>query len=269
PHLASLLFSSNQSLHTISREGAGMSPITARHAHRRSVALAAAALAATLLAACGGGGGGGTVRPDPPPVAPPPAPPVVYPPDPGYSGHLFHTGADIAHAAGFTGAGIRIGIVDSGVNRSHPAFGDRVVSNLTYISGTRNDLTVDDVVGHGTAVAQAAAGQPFGRWPGGIAPGAEIVSARIISDAPPEDDGSGEGNEVDGPLGLAGIHQDLINRDVRIMNNSWGGLYWTNPDATSGIASEYRPFIVGHDGLVVFANGNSGFADPSDMAALP
>ncbi|GGK02912.1 autotransporter serine protease [Luteimonas terricola] len=246
-----------------------MSPITARHAHRKPLAFAAAALAATLLAACGGGGGGGNVRPDPPPLAPPPPPPVVNAPDPAYSEHLLLTGADIAHDAGFTGAGIRIGIVDSGVNSSHPAFGDRVVSNLVYISGSRNDLSVDDVVGHGTAVAQAAAGQPFGSWPGGIAPGAEIVSARIISDEPPEDDGSGEGNEVDGPLGFMPIHEDLISRGVRIMNNSWGGLYWTNPNATDGIASEYRPFILEHDGLVVFASGNSGFDDPSDMAALP
>lgn len=227
-------------------------------------------LAAAVLAACGGGGS--NTRPDPPPLAPPPpppSPPVVEAPDPAYSAHLFNTSAGTAHAEGLTGAGIRIGIVDSGVNHNHPAFGNRVVSNLNYVSGGSNNLSVDDVVGHGTAVAQAAAGQPFGKWPGGIAPGAEIVSARIISDNPPEDDGSGEGNEVDGPLGLAGIHQDLINRGVDVMNNSWGGLYWTNPDATSGIAAEYRPFIVGHGGLVVFASGNSSFADPSNMAALP
>ena len=226
------------------------------------------ALSSALLAACGGGGGGGGVRPDPPPTAPPPTPPVVGTPDPAYSGHLEHTNAGAAHAAGLTGAGIRIGIVDSGVNRTHPAFGNRVVANLTYV-GSGNNLAVDDVVGHGTAVAQAAAGQPFGSWPGGIAPGAEIVSARIIRDTPPEDDGSGEGNEVDGALGLAGVHRDLINRNVRIMNNSWGGLYWTNLAATAAIAAEYRPFIVEHGGLVVFANGNSGFDDPSDMAALP
>ena len=40
------------------------------------------------------------------------------------------------------------------------------------------------------------------------------------------------------------------------MNNSWGGLYWTNPAATAPIADEYRPFIFGNDGLVVFATGN-------------
>lgn len=239
------------------------------------VRIAAVAVALAMLAACGGGGGGGgLVRADPPPAAPPPPPPpseppLVLAPSPAYSEHLTLTATRAAHQAGLTGAGIRIGIIDSGVNRQHPAFGDRVVGNLTYISGSSNNLAVDDVIGHGTAVAQAAAGQPFGAWPGGIAPGAEIVSARIIGDRPPEDDGSGEGNEVDGPLGLIGVHRDLINRGVRIMNNSWGGLYWTNPAATAGIASEYRPFINNHGGLVVFSTGNSGFADPSDMAALP
>ena len=117
------------------------------------------------------------------------------------------------------------------------------------------------------ALPQGLHGVP--RHAPGVAPGAEIVSARIISDEPPEDDGSGEGNEVDGALGLAPIHADLIDRDVRIMNNSWGGLYWTNPAATAEIAAEYRPFIVEHGGLVVFSAGNSGFDDPSDMSALP
>lgn len=230
------------------------------------IGLGVAGLAA--LAACGGGGGG-NVRPvTPPPTAPPPDP-VVFDPDPRFIKHLTVTGADQAHAAGFTGAGVRIGVVDSGVNRNHPALSPRVVANLVYINSQKNDLSVDDVVGHGTAVSQVMAGTPFGAWPGGIAPGAQIVSARIISDKPPEDDGSGEGNEVDGALGLKSIHQDLINRGARIMNNSWGGLYWTNLNATAPIADEYRPFIVGNDGLVVFSTGNSGFADPSNMAALP
>ncbi len=232
---------------------------------------------ALALGACGGGGG---TRADPPPLAPPPTPPppppppppeppVVEEPEPAYSEHLSWTGAGAAHDAGLSGAGIRIGVIDSGVNRDHPALAGQVVANLTYIDPNRNNLDVDDVVGHGTAVSQIIAGQPFGRWPGGIAPGAEIVSARIISDEPPEDDGSGQGNEVDGALGLMPIHQDLIARDVRIMNNSWGGLYWNNAAATAPIAAEYRPFIVDHGGLVVFSAGNSGFDDPSDTAALP
>ncbi|MFD0738520.1 S8 family serine peptidase [Lysobacter koreensis] len=179
------------------------------------------------------------------------------------------TGAAAAHSVGITGQGVAIGVVDSGVNRNHPALQGRVPHNLVYISSSSNNLTVDDVVGHGTAVAQIMAGRAFGEWPGGIAPGASIISARIISDKPPVDDGSGQGNEVSGALGLKPIHQDLIDRGARVMNNSWGGLYWTNLNATAPIADEYRPFILANNGLVVFATGNSGFANPSDTAALP
>src|SRR5690606_14326462 len=198
-----------------------------------------AACLSGLLVACGGGGSN---RADPPPTAPPPTPPppatVVETPNPVYSRHIIWTGAGVAHAAGLTGAGIRIGIIDSGVNRTHPALAGRVIANLNYINPATNNLAVDDVVEHGTAVAQVAAGKPFGQWPGGIAPGAQIVSARIINDKPPVDDGSGQGNEVSGALGLEPIHRDLIGRGVRIMNNSWGGLYWTNPNATAPIAAE-------------------------------
>ncbi len=230
--------------------------------------LASAALLA--LAACGGGGGGSAnVRPpDPPPAAPPPVA-IVLPPNPAYSRHIELTNTASAHAAGFTGQGVRIGVIDSGVNRNHPALAGRVVANLNYIDSPPNNLAIDDVVGHGTAVSQIIAGKPFGSWPGGIAPGALIVSARIISDKAPVDDGSGQGNEVSGAIGVKSIHQDLINRGVRIMNNSWGGLYWTNLTATAPIADEYRPFVIGNDGLVVFATGNSAFANPSSMAALP
>ena len=239
--------------------------------HDQHVRLLALGALASMLAACGGGGGGNVRQPtppSPPPAAPPPAP-VVVDPDPRYSDHIRLTNTAAAHAAGFTGAGSAIGVIDSGVNRNHPALSPRVTANLTYISAAENDLTKDDVVGHGTNVSQLAAGKPFGAWPGGIAPGATILSARIIRDKPPEDDGTGHGNEVDGALGLKPIHDALVARGMRIMNNSWGGLYWTNLTATAPIAEEYRPFIMQTDGLVVFATGNSAFANPSSMAALP
>ncbi|MDH5824813.1 S8 family serine peptidase [Luteimonas sp. RD2P54] len=251
--------------------------MTGRRPCARAMLTAALAVA---LAACGGGGGGDNVRPDPatpPTTPPPPPPPPPEPPpppappptpQPAVDAHLALTNARDAHDAGYSGAGYRIGVIDTGINRDHPALVGRVIANLTYV-GQDNDLGVDDVVGHGTTVAQIAAGAAVGEWPGGIAPGAELLSARIINDEPPEDDGSGQGNEVDGPLGLLPIHEDLIDRGMRIMNNSWGGLYWTDPAATDPIASEYRSFVHDHDGLVVFATGNESGADPSDTAALP
>ncbi|MDO5505478.1 MAG: S8 family serine peptidase [Pseudoxanthomonas suwonensis] len=239
--------------------------------HDRYIRLLALGALASTLVACGGGGGNNVRQPLPPspPPAAPPAAPVVQDPDPRYSGHIALTNTAAAHAAGFTGTGSAIGVIDSGVNRNHPALSPRVTANLVYISAANNDLTKDDVVGHGTNVSQLAAGAPFGAWPGGIAPGATILSARIIQDKAPEDDGSGKGNEVTGALGLKPIHDALVARGMRIMNNSWGGLYWTNLGATAPIAEEYRPFILQNGGLVVFATGNAGFANPSSMAALP
>jgi len=230
---------------------------------------------AAALGACGGGGGGNNVRIDPPPTTPPPTtpPPTTPPPtkplEPAFDAHLTITQAGAARTAGLDGTGVRIGVVDSGVMRNHPALAGRVLANYSYVDSRTNNLNIDDVVGHGTAVAELAAGKAVGSWQGGIAPGAQIVSARIIADTRPTDDGSGNGNEVNGALGLAGVHQDLITQGVKVMNNSWGGLYWTNAAATAPIAQEYRPFILSNGGLVVFATGNESKPNPSSMAALP
>ncbi|MEA9605487.1 S8 family serine peptidase [Xanthomonas campestris pv. plantaginis] len=238
---------------------------------------------AVALTACGGGGGGGGIRPStptaPPPTSPPPPPPATSPPppppvtaptpEPAIDAHLTLTNARAAQALGFTGAGYRIGVIDSGINANHPALQGRVSDSFIYVDPRTNNVAVGDVVGHGTVVAELAAGRAVGQWPGGIAPGAGLVSARIISDRAPVDDGSGQGNEVDGPLGLGSVHADLIGAGVRIMNNSWGGLYWNDPTVTNQIAQEYRSFVIGNDGLVVFASGNESRAQPSDTAALP
>lgn len=249
----------------------------------KQVVIGRSALAAALalaLSACGGGGSNvrGDLEPSPPPTQPPSPPPTTPPspppttaptPQPAIDAHLAIVQAGPAQSAGWTGAGVRIGIVDSGVNREHPALSGRVLANYTYVDPRVNNVNVDDVVGHGTVVAELAAGRRVGSWPGGVASEAQIVSARIIADKRPVDDGSGSGNEVTGAIGLDGVHQDLIAAGVKIMNNSWGGLYWTNPSATAPIAQEYRPFIISNGGLVVFATGNESKPNPSSMAALP
>ncbi|WP_434988956.1 S8 family serine peptidase [Xanthomonas melonis] len=255
--------------------------------NKRDVARSVLASAlAVALSACGGGGGGGvrpttptvpppsSPPPSPPPTSPPPTPPtpppVVAPtPEPAMDAHLALTNARAAQALGFSGSGYRIGVVDSGINADHPALQGRVGASFIYLDPRENDVTRGDVVGHGTIVAQLAAGRAVGQWPGGIAPGAGLVSARIIRDRAPVDDGSGEGNEIDGPTGLSAVHDDLIRSGVRIMNNSWGGLYWNDPAVTNQVAQEYRAFVGANNGLVVFASGNEARAQPSDTAALP
>lgn len=239
----------------------------------------ALALAVVLgLAACGSGGGGSNVKPTPPPAPPPPSSGGGgTTPQPGVSDHLVLTNDLGARAAGYTGAGVTIGFVDTGVNRNHPALAGRVDANFVHVDAS-NDLTVDDKVGHGTIVATLAAGTAFGQWPGGIAPDAHVVASRIISDKPPVDDGSGQGNEVGSGEGygafFAAINAELADAGAKIINNSWGGLYWSDVNVTREFADAYRDFVITRGGLIVFANGNAGEdaryrPNPSDNAALP
>lgn len=179
-----------------------------------------------------------------------------------------------AHGLGYTGAGVTIGVVDSGIMRNHPTLAGRVTQELIYVDPATNNTTVDDVVGHGTWVSEIAAGTPFAQFPGGIAPRASLVSARIISDVEPKDDGSGNGNPVtaaDADFFAQTLNPALINAGVQVMNNSWGGIYWDTSNATinQAFAQAYQPFVVQHGGLVVFAAGNDSKSNPSDIAALP
>ena len=233
--------------------------------------LACAVGMALSLAACGGGGGG-NVKPTP--AAPAPAPASTAPPPPPLDAQLSITNTYAAHDQGYTGAGVTIGVVDSGIMRSNPTVAGRVTQELVYVDPTANNTAVDDVVGHGTWVAGIAAGAAFGKFPGGIAPGASLVSARIIDDTEPKDDGSGQGNQVtasDAAFFGQTLNPALINAGVQVMNNSWGGIYWDTTDASINQAFDqaYLPFVQQHGGLVVFAAGNDSGSDPSDIARLP
>ncbi len=270
---------------------------------RRLVAAALPCAIALALAACGGGGGGGNVRPSPPPaggtgigftpnvandaaltqVNPPtmsslPAP-LTFDAQLGVQMQVINAGASLA--AGARGAGVGIGILDSGVRRNHPQLSSRVTYNGFYLNSPPNNPNVDYVLEHGTWVALTAAGSAAGRWPGGVAPAATIVSGRFLSDNPPEDDGSGQGNGAStaDAAGFAEFldlaHEDLYLHGARIINNSWGGLYFEDEAAgAAAMAAGYTDFILNKGGLIVFANGNYGDdpryqADPSDTSSLP
>ncbi|RAO77490.1 autotransporter domain-containing protein [Dyella jiangningensis] len=253
--------------------------------------------AALGLSACGGGGNG-NVKPAGPYAPPspgytPPSPGYTPPSGPGNSGNpttpttptppptdqppldaqLSLTHADAAHSAGFNGASVTIGVVDSGIMHNHPALSGRVTHELIYIDSSTNNTSVDDVIGHGTWVSEIAAGTTYGNFPGGLAPGANLVSARIISDKAPSDNGSTPPSTVTAAdaYPFQFINGDLISAGVKVMNNSWGGITWDASDTatTKGFHDAYNTYVNSWGGLVVFAAGNSSLANPSTIAALP
>lgn len=104
-----------------------------------------------------------------------------------------------AQKQGFTGAGIRIAVLDTGFFATHPDFASRSVTAESFISGEGPE----DVHGHGTHCIGSACG-PWEAQAGpgyGVASGVEIFSAKVLGE-----DGSGSDTSI-----LAGIDWALQN----------------------------------------------------------
>jgi membrane-anchored mycosin MYCP len=77
-----------------------------------------------------------------------------------------------------TGAGIRVAVIDSGVDATHPQLRGHVLAGRDVLHGDATGR--QDCVGHGTAVAGIIAAQPQrGVGMQGLAPGVQIVPVRV------------------------------------------------------------------------------------------
>ncbi|MFJ9892194.1 S8 family peptidase [Streptomyces sp. NPDC091280] len=119
-------------------------------------------------------------------------------------------GAPKAWAAGYTGKGVRIAVLDTGVDADHPDLKTQVVEAKNF--STSPDT--EDRVGHGTHVASIAAGtgaKSHGKYKG-VAPDAKILSGKVLDDS-----GSGDDSGI-----LAGMEW-AADQGADIVNLSLGG----------------------------------------------
>lgn len=151
-----------------------------------------------------------------------------------------YIGAEFPKQMGFTGKGIKIGVIDTGINTSHPDFfnQDETSRFLKGYDFVDNDTVPQDTNGHGTQVTGiiAADGQLKG-----IAPMAEIFSYRVSSD----------GESVPSSLIIKAINQAVEDR-VDIINISLG-VNMTHNKIDEAVNNAISQGIV-----VVAAAGNSG-----------
>lgn len=134
-----------------------------------------------------------------------------------------------------SGQNVRIYIVDTGVDATHPDFGGRVLNGFDAF-GTNLDQT--DCHGHGTHVAGLAAGQYFG-----AAKQATIVPVRVMNC-------SGQGSTSTLTAGIDWILANNPSGTTSIVNMSIGG-----PKDTAVNAATARLISAGI--VVVAAAGNS------------
>jgi len=157
------------------------------------------ATVASNLSACAGAGGGINSTPGPavqatnststtpPPASPPPK--TADQVETEKSSAVVASKASYAHDLGFTGRGVTIAFIDTGIDASSPEFAGRISSASTTIQtqyatcGTCASATTNydlaDHVGHGTNVAAVAAGGRNGSYMYGVAYGATIMAVKI------------------------------------------------------------------------------------------
>ena len=164
-----------------------------------------------------------------------------------------------------TGAGVVIGIVDSGIDPSHPDLAGKIDAFADCLGGTcREGGAARDSDGHGTAVAGIAAARTGnGAGIAGVAPDARLLVARVLGP-----DGSGVTEDINRAI------QWVVDKGARIVNLSLG-----EPDLVivSRLGTPLRPGIEyawTRGAIPVLASGNyeelsgSGSANYGDLHAL-
>ena len=183
---------------------------------------------------------------------------------PTLSNAAYAVNAPFAWQSNYTGAGIGVALIDSGVS-NHPDLYtgilpfSRVVYQQSFVPG---NSSASDQYGHGTHVAGLIAGDGldstgplFNKTFKGIAPSANIVNLRVL-------DQNGEGTDS---LVIAAINQAISLKsryNIRVINLSLGrAVYetYTLDPLCQAVEQAWKNGIV-----VVVAAGNNGRYQPTD-----
>jgi subtilisin family serine protease len=245
----------------------------------------AASLTLLSLTACGAGGSSGgevgstpapptTTVPVTPPPPPPPPPPTPTPPPPTITAINYNTseyqrsnaavssGAISAYNAGATGSGIKVAVIDSGINPNLSEFAGRIDPASRDVAGTRG---LGDDEGHGTAAAAVIAANRDGSGMQGVAFNSNLLVYR--ADTPGScADTSGDGCSFSEFHIARGIDA-AVAAGARVINISLGG----STPGTSLLTAMRGAVNAGV--VIVISAGNDGDkpegVDADPFAAVP
>ncbi|MBM0278842.1 S8 family serine peptidase [Micromonospora sp. STR1s_6] len=161
-------------------------------------------------------------------------------------------GAPAAWSAGGTGSGVRVAVLDSGVDTTHPDLAPRVVASRSFIPGQ----DVIDRNGHGTHTASTVAGTgaASGGKERGVAPDADLVIGKVL-----DQNGSGSISGI-----IAGMEWAARAEHAKVINMSLGVSAWHTQD--DPLSQAVNQLTAETGALFVVAAGNSG-PDPYTLGA--
>jgi len=149
------------------------------------------------------------------------------------------------------GAGARVLILDTGIDRDHPAVRPNLENARDFVGDDQAGYAYKDTVGHGTHVAGTIAGVLERSGFSGVAPTAHILAGRVCAE--------------DGCSNIAiaeGINWG-IEQKVDVISMSLGGI-WSPMAERVAIKAAYDAGIT-----LVAASGNDGNGTVGFPAALP
>ena len=202
--------------------------------------------------------------------------------DPELATAIKMTGADLAQAAGYTGAGVKVAVMDTGIDVDHPDLGGdgnqaaphsfpnaRIVAGVDLVGDDYNadvesanyqpiphpDAIPDDCNGHGTHVAGIVGANGTGPdGARGVAPGVTFGAYRVFGCA---------GSTTDDVM-IAAMERALAD-GMQVLNMSIGDAFNNWPGSPTAAASDA---LVDAGMVVVASIGNSG-ADGIYSAGAP
>lgn len=164
-------------------------------------------------------------------------------PDP--HGGVAQIGAPTAWKAGYTGKGVKVAVLDTGIDATHPDLKGRILKARNFTGSG----SADDRQGHGTHVASTIVGSGVksgGKYKG-VAPGAELLVGKVLDDT-----GFGDDSDI-----IAGM-QWAVAQGAKVVNMSLGSSDTADVDPLEKAVNDLS---ASSHTLFVIAAGNSG---PSD-----
>jgi subtilisin family serine protease len=147
----------------------------------------------------------------------------------------------------YRGAGYAVAVIDTGIDYTNPAFGNRVIAGWNFVNNTANYM---DDNGHGTGVAGVIAGA------NGIAPDANLIALKVLSAS-----GAGSFGAIQSALDWVVAHEQQYN--IVAVNMSLGaGNYLSNP--YTFLDSDLQK-LTGEGVFIAVASGNDFYPDRSQQ----